>query len=145
MRHTVIKVLMIAGMLLAAMTTRGFAAERDGTVRITGKSIAVGVGYSWGTGVLTYKGREYPFTITGLSAGDIGATSTEISGEVLNLKNLDDFNGNYTSLNAGVTLAGGGGAATMRNQNGVVMNVLATTQGLNLELGVDGITIELKK
>jgi hypothetical protein len=145
MRHTVIKVLMIASMLLAAMTNRGFAAERDGTVRITGKSIAVGVGYSWGTGVLTYKGGEYPFTITGLSAGDIGATSTEISGEVLNLKNLDDFNGNYTSLNAGVTLAGGGGAATMRNQNGVVMNVLATTQGLNLELGVDGITIELQK
>jgi hypothetical protein len=145
MRHTVIKVLMIGSMLLAAMTTRGFAAERDGTVRITGKSIAVGVGYSWGTGVLTYKGREYPFTITGLSAGDIGATSTEISGEVLNLKNLDDFNGNYTSLNAGITLAGGAGAATMRNQNGVVMNVLATTQGLNLELGVDGITIELKK
>ena len=127
------------------MTTRGFAAERDGTVRITGKSIAAGVGYSWGTGVLTYKGREYPFTITGLSAGDIGATITEISGEVLNLKNLDDFNGNYASLNAGVTLAGGAGAATMRNQNGVVMNVLATTQGPNLELGVDGIKIELQK
>jgi hypothetical protein len=145
MRHTVIRVLMITSMLLATMTTRGFAAERDGTVRITSKSIAAGVGYSWGTGVLTYKGREYPFTITGLSAGDIGATSTEIAGEVLNLKNLDDFNGNYTSLNAGVTLAGGAAAATMRNQNGVVMNVLATTQGLNLELGVDGITIELKK
>src|SRR5712692_10371418 len=103
MHHRVVKVLIIASMLLAAMTTRGFAVEPDGTVRITGKSIAVGVGFSWGTGVLTYKGKEYPFSITGLSAGDIGVTSTEISGEVFNLKNVDDFNGNYTSFNAGVT------------------------------------------
>ena len=135
MRHRVVKVLIIASMLLGAMPTLGFALEPDGTVRITGKSIAVGIGFSWGSGVLTYKGKEYPFSITGLSAGDIGVTSTEISGEVFNLKNVDDFNGNYTSFNAGVTIAGGGGGATMKNQSGVVMNVVATTQGLNFELG----------
>ena len=33
----------------------------------------------------------------------------------------------------------------MRNQNGVVINVVATTQGLNFDLGVDGVKIELKK
>jgi hypothetical protein len=44
-----------------------------------------------------------------------------------------------------VTLAGGGGGATMRNQNGVVINVVATTQGLNFEFGVDGVKVELKK
>jgi len=71
-------------MLLIAC--RGFAAEPEGTVRITGKSVAAGVGFSWGSGVLTYKGREYPFTLTGLSAGDIGITSSELSGEVFNFK-----------------------------------------------------------
>jgi hypothetical protein len=144
MRHSIIKVLVITGVLLFA-ASRGVAADPDGTVRITGKSVAAGIGYSWGAGVLTYKGREYPFTITGLSAGDIGVTSTELSGEVFNLKNVDDFNGNYASFNAGVTLAGGGRGATMRNQSGVVMNLVGTTQGVNFELGVDGIKVELKK
>jgi len=115
MRHSMIKVLTIAGMPTDCVSRLRSRAE--GTVRITGKSVAAGVGFSWGSGVLTYKGREYPFTLTGLSAGDIGITSSELSGEVFNLKNLDDFDGNYTSFNAGVTLAGGARGALMRNQS----------------------------
>jgi hypothetical protein len=63
----------------------------------------------------------------------------------LNLRNLTDFNGNYTSFGAGITVAGGGSGMTMRNQNGVVMNVVATTRGLTFKLGVDGMKVELKK
>jgi len=145
MSYKIFRGLTVAGVLVLIMTTRGFAVEPDATVRMTGKSIAAGVGFSWGSGVLTYEGKEYPFSITGLSAGDIGITSVEVSGNVFNLKSLDQFNGNYTSFNAGVTLAGGGAGATMRNQNGVVINVVATTQGLNFDFGVDGVKIELKK
>ena len=145
MRYKIFRALTVAGVLVLMASGRGFAVEPDATVRMTGKSIAAGVGFSWGSGVLTYEGKEYPFSITGLSAGDIGITSVEVSGNVFNLKSLDQFSGNYTSFNAGVTLAGGGGGATMRNQNGVVINVVATTQGLNFDLGVDGLKIELKK
>ncbi len=144
MRYKIFRALTVAGVLVLMATARGFGAEPDATVRIAGKSIAAGVGFSWGSGVLTYQGKEYPFSMTGLSAGDIGVTSIELSGSVFNLKALDEFNGNYTSFNAGVTLAGGGGGATMRNQNGVVINVVATTQGLNFDLGVDGVKVELK-
>ena len=140
-----LRALAVASVLVLMATARGFAVEPDATVRISAKTIAAGVGFSWGSGTLTYQGKEYPFSITGLSAGDIGVTSVELSGSVLNLKSLDDFNGNYTSFNAGVTLAGGGGGATMRNQNGVVVNVVATTQGLNFDFGVDGVKVELKK
>jgi hypothetical protein len=145
MRYEIFRALTVAGLLAFMATAGGFAAEPDATVKITGKSIAAGVGYSWGSGVLTYKGKEYPFTVTGISAGDIGVTSVELSGNVSNLESLDDFNGNYTSFNAGVTLAGGAGGATMRNQNSVVMNLIAMTRGLNFDLGVDGVKIELKK
>jgi len=100
--------------------------------------------FSWGNGVLTYKGKDYPCSVNGLSARDIGITSAELSGEVLNLKKLEDFNGNYTSFSAGVTVAGGAGGATMKNQNGVIMNVVATTQGLKFKLGLDGMKIQLK-
>ena len=132
-------------LLLLIATAPIFAAGPDPTVRITGKSVGAGVGISWGNGILTYNGEEYPLTITGISAGEIGVASVELSGSVSNLKNLDDFNGNYTALTAGATLAGGAGALTMRNQNGVVMNLLATTRGLSFDLGVDGVKVELKK
>jgi hypothetical protein len=65
--------------------------------------------------------------------------------KVLPSELLADFNGNYASFAAGITIAGGSGGATMRNQNGVILNVVATTQGLKFQLGVDGMKIELIK
>ena len=72
MRYKIFRALTVAGVLVLMATARGFGAEPDATVRIAGKSIAAGVGFSWGSGVLTYQGKEYPFSMTGLSAGDIG-------------------------------------------------------------------------
>ena len=134
---------------MLAIAPLGRAAEEekkpDATVKMTGKSLSAGVGYSWGSGVLTYQGKDYPFSISGLSAGNVGASSATASGQVFNLKKVDDFNGNYTSVGAGATVAGGGGGMSMKNQNGVVMNVVGTTKGLAFKLGVDGVKIELKK
>jgi hypothetical protein len=143
MRYNLHRVLALG--ILVVLSAPSLAAEPDAKVKITGKSIAAGVGISWGNGILTYNGKEYPFSITGISAGDIGIASVELAGNVSNLRNLDDFNGNYTSVSAGGTVAGGAGAAAMRNQNGVVVNLVATTRGLNFNLGVDGVKIELKK
>lgn len=145
MNRTLMGLAMIATMLFLAPVGRAVAQAPDATVKMTGKSVAAGVGFSWGSGVLTYQGKEYPFSISGLSAGDIGISTAELSGEVSNLKNIADFNGNYTSFGAGITVAGGGSGMTMRNQNGVVMNVVATTRGLTFKLGVDGMKVELKK
>jgi hypothetical protein len=145
MKRTLMGAAIVVTILFLALAGRALAQAPDGTVKMTGKSIAAGVGYSWGSGVLTYQGKQYPFTISGLSAGDIGISTAELSGEVTNLKNLADFNGNYTSFGAGVTVAGGGSGMTMRNQNGVIMNVVGTTRGLTFKLGVDGMKVELKK
>src|SRR5438876_4562012 len=145
MNRRLVGLAIIGAMLLIAPIGRAAEEKPDATVKMTGKSLAAGVGYSWGSGVLTYQGKEYPFSISGLSAGNIGAGSAELSGQVFDLKNLADFNGNYTSLGAGATVAGGGGAMTMKNQNGVVMNVVGTTRGLTFKLGVDGMKVELKK
>jgi hypothetical protein len=145
MKRTLMRLAIIGAMLLIAPVGRAAEEKPDATVKMTGKSLAAGVGYSWGNGVLTYQGKDYPFSISGFSAGDIGFNVAELSGEVFNIKDLADFNGNYTSFAAGITVAGGGSGATMRNQNGVVMNVWATTQGLMFKLGVDGMKVELTK
>ena len=46
---------------------------------------------------------------------------------------------------AGGTIAGVDVAAANMYQNGVVLNLVATTRELNFDLGVDGVKIELKK
>src|SRR6266404_1126585 len=137
--------LAILGMMLLLAQAAHAADTPDAKVRMSGKSVSAGVGYSWGSGVLTYQGKDYPFSVSGLSAGNIGLASVDVSGEVFNLKNPNDFNGTYTSVGAGATVGGGGGAMSMRNQNGVVMNVVGTSKGLSFKLGVDGLKIELKK
>jgi esterase/lipase superfamily enzyme len=100
---------------------------------------------SWGAGVIKYKGRSYAFKVNGLSVGAVGLTQASASGEVFNRKTLDDFNGNYVAVGAGLTVAGGGGAATMKNQNGVTIEVKATTRGAKVALGASGVGIELLK
>ena len=117
----------------------------DATLKLSAGSVAAGVGISWGSGTLTYKGKDYPISVTGLSVGDVGVTKVEASGKVYNLKKLEDFNGNYTAVTAGATVAGGGGATAMRNQNGVRAELVATTQGLKFNMGAAGVDMQIKK
>lgn len=117
----------------------------DATLKLSGGSVGIGVGFSWGSGVLTYKGKEYPFSINGLSVGVIGASSADATGDIYGLKKLEDFNGTYTSTSAGAAAGGGGGAATMRNQNGVSIHMVATSRGLKLRAAADGVKIQLKQ
>ena len=65
------------------------------------------------------------------------------SGTVRNLRNVVDFSGNYVSVAAGATVAGGGSVATLRNQNGVVIDGITTAQGVRLTLAPGGVNITL--
>jgi len=117
----------------------------DATLTMSEGQVAVGIGYSWGKGVLDYKGQKYNFKVKGLSVVDIGISKATSSGKVYNLKKLEDFNGNYTAASAEGTLAGGAGALTMKNQNGVVIDLVSTTAGVNLKLSVEGVSLTLEK
>ncbi len=116
----------------------------DATLTFSGGSVSAGIGYSWGSGTLTYQGKDYPFSVDGLSVGAVGATSVTASGEVYHLKKLEDFNGNYTAATASGTLGGGAGATAMQNQAGVVVKLVSTTQGLDFKLAASGVKISLK-
>jgi len=141
----------ITGLLAIAalgMTlTSAFADDKtpDATLKLSAGSVAAGIGVSWGGGTLTFKGKDYPINVTGLSVGDVGATKIEASGKVYDLKSIDDFNGNYTAVAAGAAVAGGGAVTSMRNQNGVTVDLVATTQGVKFTLGGAGVSMSLKK
>ena len=117
----------------------------DATVELSEGQVAIGIGYSWGGGTLAYQGNKYPVTVKGISVIDVGVTKATAFGKVYNLKKLEDFNGIYTSATAEGTLGGGAGATTMKNQNGVVIDLFTTTQGINLKLAPGGVQLMLKK
>jgi len=139
----------IAFLVLALMAHGALAAEKkekpDATLKLSTGSVAVGIGFSWGSGDLMYKGKKIPFSIDGLSVGDVGVSKATASGNVYHLKQLSDFDGNYTAAAAGATLGGGGGATAMQNQNGVVIKMVSTTRGLKLKLAAEGVKIAIKK
>ena len=142
------RVVAICGVLFMASNTQAQDKPKekpDATIRLSAGSVAVGIGYSWGSGELHYKGKKYPFSIDGISVGDVGVTKAEATGSVYHLQKLEDFNGNYTAASAGGTLGGGASASAMKNQSGVEINLVSTTRGLKFKLAVDGVKIQLKK
>ena len=124
--------------------TPAVASVPDGTVTLSGGSIAAGIGFVWGGGKLVFQGKQHDFDIHGLSVLDVGASGFTASGTVRDLHRLEDFPGNYVAASAGVTVAGGGGVVYLRNQNGVVIQLDSTTQGLRLNVAAEGMGISLK-
>jgi hypothetical protein len=104
----------------------------------------MGVGYSWGGGIVTFQGQEDPCRIDGLSVGAGGISSADAIGNVYHLTNIEDFSGDYLAVSAGALLAGGGDVATMRNQHGVVIDLIGTGQGAKIMLAVQGVKIALE-
>jgi hypothetical protein len=131
--------------LVVGMSTTSAQSATTGKVTLESKSVAIGVGVSWGDGVLEYKGKKYPFTIEGLSVVDLGVSKVSARGDVKNLKKVEDFAGTYTAAGAGGALGGGAGVAALKNQNGVEMDLTATTAGVKLALAGAGVSIKLKQ
>ena len=116
----------------------------SGTVKITSKAIAIGVGVTWGDGTLTYEGKSVTFSVSGLSVVDLGVSDITSSGEVFNLKKLADFSGNYVAGEAGAAIAGGPTDTIMKNENGVVIRLHGTQKGARLTLAAQGVSLKLK-
>jgi hypothetical protein len=118
-----------------------------GLVKLNFKSVGAVVGSSSGDGLLSYQGKDYPFTISGVSLGDVGSSNFEGAGKVYDLKNLKDFAGNYSAAQATFAIGGGQSDLSMSNGKGVTIIVLANQgkeSGTRLSLGPSGVTLKLK-
>ena len=142
----VVTIVAVVGIALLTQLAWAEKEEKpDAKLHLEAKSVAVGVGFSWGKGKLTYKSKEYPVEVDGLTVGQVGAASITASGDVYNLKKLEDFDGTYTALAGGAAVGGGGGALIMQNQNGVKIELQATSQGVNLTAGGSGVKLKIAK
>jgi hypothetical protein len=115
-----------------------------GTVEMSSSAVAVGIGVTWGDGTLSFRGQKYAFSVNGLSVVDLGISTVTATGEVSNLKNVEDFSGNYAAGEAGIALAGGQSDVIMKNEHGVVLRLHGTQQGVRLTLAAQGVLLKLK-
>jgi hypothetical protein len=113
------------------------------SVELTGKSVAVGVGYSWGDGTLSFKDAKHHFHIKGLSVADVGATSMSATGSVYHLQKLTDFSGAYVAVAAGAAVGGGGIAVYLKNSKGVILVVLVKETGLRFDFSAGTVKVAL--
>ena len=139
---TCLAIIITASLFLSSMTA---AQEKpDATLTLEQDQVGIGFGFSFGEGVLTYQGKDYHFSIDGwFSVFDVGVTRGTAKGSVYGLKKLEDFNGNYIAATAEGTLGRGTGATTMKNHNGVLINLVTTTQGFNVKLAPSGFSLKL--
>ncbi len=113
----------------------------DGSVTLSGGTVAAGVGYKWGHGTLSYKGQDIAFCVRGLSLGDVGAARLTASGPVYNLKSPDDFFGKYFAVSVGVALVRGESATILKNNHGVMMELELREVGVRINMATTGVKI----
>jgi len=139
---------LLLGCLLMAAPARAEDEKKsqpDGTVKFTSGSAGIVVGYRWGSGTLTFQGKDHPFSIEGMEVGEVGGSEATVAGEVYGLRSLQDFDGTYTSASANLTLGKGGGGWHLVNENGVRLELSRSTVGLKLTIGFDGMKVKLKE
>ena len=131
--------------LTCGLVSTALAADTpSGTVSLRSTSVAVGVGVQWGDGVLTYKGKTYPFSVEGLEVLGVGYAEVTAEGTVYNLTRLKDFAGVYASGEASATAGNSASTITMKNPNGVVLSLHTLQEGAKLTLAAGGVNIDLK-
>ena len=139
-----------AALLLAAASLAGSGAAQDslgppvGTIQIESRSLAAGIGISWGNGVLVLDDKAYPFSVSGLSVADVGFAKLTATGEVFQLTELSQLNGTYYGVNVGIAVGGGTAGLALRNEHGVQLRLRATQRGLKLSFASKGMTLKLQ-
>jgi hypothetical protein len=115
-----------------------------GTVRVTIVKAGLGVGAGGGRGVLTFRHRNYPFTVEGLSIGiTAGASLSKLVGRADYIDQLSDFSGTYSVVGAGAALLGGVGGVQLRNAKGVTITLQGPRLGLEASANVTKVVITL--
>jgi hypothetical protein len=143
MRYSYVALLAALLVGIAGFSTSSRAETGQVSVVFTKGGLIVGVG--GGQGVLTLRGRHYPFTVSGMSVGfTIGASTTKLVGRAINLNGPASIQGSYSAVGAGGALAAGAGGVNLQNANGVILQLSGPKVGLEASAALGGVTIRLK-
>jgi lipid-binding SYLF domain-containing protein len=141
------RMFVVAGLgflLSSAMMTASHA--DTGIVRVVFTKGGFIIGAGGGRGILTFRNRNYPFRVSGMSFGaTIGASTTKFVGKALNMQKPSDLAGSYATLGAGGALAAGAGGVQLQNgQTGVILQLTGAKVGVELSAAVGGVQIAME-
>jgi hypothetical protein len=119
------------------------AASGDVHVVIGKASFIFGV--SGGSGTLRFRGRSYPITIGGVSAGaTAGLSKADLFGHVYNIRRPSDVAGTYLAGTAGAAIVHGSKVIRLHNEKGAVLELRGPQAGLEFSLDLSGMGIALR-
>jgi len=140
LRTSVIALLALAGIGLASA-----ASAASGTVRLSVVKGGWFVGASGGNGVLHFRGRNYPLSVGGLSAGLVfGASQTDLVGRVSNIRRPSDVIGVYSGAGAGAAVGVGASTIVLQNNRGAVLQLQGRQVGLIANADLNGLQISMQ-
>ncbi len=131
--------------LLASAVLTGPSHAITGHVRVVFAKAALIAGAGIGRGVLTFRGRDYRFRVSGLSLGfTAGASVVRLAGSASYLNELSDFPGIYSAVGVGGALLGGAGGVQLKNAKGVIITLQGARVGIELSANLSGIEFTLE-
>lgn len=143
-RSLMVRLVAMVLITLIAPVTPSFA-QAAGHVRVKIVKAGLLVGGGAGSGVLTWRGRNYPFSVSGLSLGiTAGATIGRFDGWASGIREVGDFAGTYSSVGGGFALVGGVNGVHLRNEKGVTIVLQGAKAGLEIAANLSAITVSMK-
>ncbi len=141
----IVRLVTVTLFVVVLSATSSFA-QAPGYVRLKLVKAALMVGAGGGSGVLTYRGRDYPFRVSGLSLGvAAGASVSRLEGWASGIKQVGDFAGTYSSVGGGGAFVGGAGGVQLGNEKGVKLALQGPRAGMEFAGNLSQILISLKK
>jgi hypothetical protein len=129
----------------AVLPATSSLAQAPGYVRVKLVKAGLMVGAGGGSGVLTYRGRNYPFRVSGLSLGvTAGASVSRLEGWASGIKQVNDFSGTYSSVGGGGAFIGGVGGVQLGNDKGVKIALQGPKAGMEFAANLTKVRISLK-
>lgn len=120
-------------------------AQAPGYVRLKLVKAGLMLGTGGGSGVLTYRGRDYPFRVSGLSLGvTAGASVNQLEGWASGIRQVGDFAGTYSSVGGGGAFVGGFGGVHLGNEKGVTIALQGPRAGMEFAANLTRVRISLK-
>lgn len=142
--HTLRTALVAATIALTGLAATAARAD-SGTIRISVLKGGWFIGASGGSGTLIFRGRQYPLSIGGLSAGLVfGASQTYLAGRVSRINSPADVEGVYGAGGAGGAIGTGVSAIVLANQKGALLELSGRQTGLMVNADLSGLAISMR-
>jgi hypothetical protein len=131
----------IAMLILMSLSGPPIAHDKKAaaTLTLTEGDVAAGVGFVWHKATLSYMGKTYRVDVQDLSVREVGVRRADAVGGVYRLKTVAQLNGRYAAEVPSRT----DGVTTIKNTNGVVIEMKSMTPAASLKSAAGGIKLRV--